>query len=305
MRAQWVEKRRGLANVTQMHFARQGVVTEEMQHVARREGLSPELVRDEVARGRMIIPANVKHPELEPMAIGIAARCKINANIGNSQITSDVEGELVKLRGCLKYGADTVMDLSTGGDIPHIREVLLRNSTVPLGTVPTYEAIERVKRVEELTAEDLLDVVEEQAKQGVDYMTIHAGILRDFLPLAQHRITGIVSRGGALMAQWMMSTGKENPWYTQFDELCEIFRKYDVSFSPGDSLRPGCLADASDEAQFDELRALGELTRRAWDPDVQVVTEGTGHRPTDQIELNMKIAQEVSLEEHFLLLSTL
>src|SRR5438105_786455 len=305
MRAQWVEKRRGVSNVTQMRFARQGVVTEEMRHVARREGIDAELVRAEVARGRMIIPANVNHPELEPMAIGIAAQCKINANIGNSQIVSDVEGELVKLRACLKYGADTVMDLSTGGDIPHIREVLLRNSTVPLGTVPTYEAIERVKRVEELTAEDLLDVVEEQAKQGVDYMTIHAGILRDFLPLAQHRITGIVSRGGALMAQWMLATGRENPWYTHFDQLCEIFKKYDVSFSLGDSLRPGCLADASDQAQFAELKVLGYLTKKAWEHDVQVMIEGPGHVPMDQIEMNMKIEQDVCLEAPFYVLRPL
>ena len=305
MRAEWVESRRGLAHVTQMHFARQGVVTQEMQHVALREGLPAELVRSEVARGRMIVPANVNHPELEPMAIGIAAKCKINANIGNSQIVSDVDGELVKLRACLKYGADTVMDLSTGGDIPHIRDVLLRHSTVPLGTVPTYEAIERVKRVEELTARDLLDIVEEQAKQGVDYMTIHAGILRDFLPLAQHRITGIVSRGGALMAQWMMATGKENPWYTHFDDLCEIFKTYDVSFSLGDSLRPGCLADASDEAQFAELRVLGELTRRAWEHDVQVMIEGPGHVPMDQIEMNMKIEQEVCHEAPFYVLGPL
>src|ERR671936_1278794 len=239
------------------------------------------------------------------MAIGIAARCKINANIGNSQITSDVEGELVKLRACLKYGADTVMDLSTGGDIPHIREVLLRNSTVPLGTVPTYEAIERVKRVEELTAQDLLDVVEEQAKQGVDYMTIHAGILRDFLPLAQHRITGIVSRGGALMAQWMMATGRENPWFTHFDQLCEIFKKYDVSFSLGDSLRPGCLADASDEAQFAELKVLGYLTEKPWEHDVQVMIEGPGHVPMDQIEMNMKIEQQACFEAPFYVLGPL
>src|SRR5438309_1204371 len=284
MRAEWVESRRGLANVTQMHFARQGVVTPEMQHVARREGLPAELVRSEIARGRMIVPANVKHPELEPMAIGIAARCKINANIGNSQIVSDVDGELVKLRACLKYGADTVMDLSTGGDIPHIRNVLLRHSNVPLGTVPMYEAIERVKNVESLKAQDLLDIVEEQAKQGVDYMTIHAGILRAFLPLAQHRITGIVSRGGALMAQWMIATGRENPWFTHFDQLCEIFKKYDVSFSLGDSLRPGCLADASDEAQFAELKVLGELTKKAWEHDVQVMIEGPGHVPMDKIK---------------------
>jgi phosphomethylpyrimidine synthase len=305
MRAAWVESRRGLPNVTQMHFARGGVVTEEMEHVARRERLPAELVRAEVARGRMIIPANVNHPELEPMAIGIAAACKINANIGNSQVASDVDGELRKLDQCLKHGADTVMDLSTGGDIPHIRDVLLRHSTVPLGTVPTYEAVERVKRIEELSAQDLLDVVEEQAKQGVDYMTIHAGILRDFLPLAQHRITGIVSRGGALMAQWMMARGLENPWFTHFDELCEIFKKYDVSFSLGDSLRPGCLADASDEAQFAELKVLGYLTKKAWEHDVQVMIEGPGHVPMDQIEMNMKVEQDVCLEAPFYVLGPL
>src|SRR5437016_11973416 len=305
MRAQWVEKRRGLSNVTQMHFAREGVVTDEMRHVAQREGLDAEVVRSEVARGRMIIPANVNHPELEPMAIGIAAKCKINANIGNSQIVSDVEGELHKLEFCLKYGADSIMDLSTGGESPHIRNVLLRASTVPLGTVPIYEAVERVKRIESLTAQDLLDIVEEQAQQGVDYMTIHAGILRDFLPLAQHRITGIVSRGGALMAQWMLATGRENPWFTHFDQLCEIFKKYDVSFSLGDSLRPGCLADASDEAQFAELRVLGELTRRAWEHEVQVMIEGPGHVPMDQIEMNMKIEQEVCHEAPFYVLGPL
>jgi len=305
MRAAWIEKRRGLKNVSQMHFARQGVISEEMEHVARRENLPAELIRSEVARGRMIIPANVKHPELEPMAIGIAASCKINANIGNSAVVSDVEGERVKLRACLKYGADTVMDLSTGGDIPHIRNVLLRESTVPLGTVPIYEAVERVKRIESLTAQDLLDIVEEQAEQGVDYMTIHAGILRDFLPLAQHRITGIVSRGGALMAQWMMATGKENPWFTHFDRLCEIFKKYDVSFSLGDSLRPGCLADASDEAQFAELRVLGHLTQAAWKHDVQVMIEGPGHVPMDQIEMNMRIEQEACFEAPFYVLGPL
>ncbi len=305
MRAQWIERRRGLPNVTQMRFARAGVVTEEMQHVARREGLPAELIRAEVARGRMIIPANVNHPELEPMCIGIAAKCKINANIGNSQIDGDAKSELHKLEYCLKYGADTVMDLSTGGDIPHIRDELLRASTVPLGTVPTYEAIERVKRIESLTPQDLLDIVEEQAKQGVDYMTIHAGILRDFLPLAQHRITGIVSRGGALMAQWMLATGRENPWFTHFDQLCEIFARYDVTFSLGDSLRPGCLADASDQAQFAELRVLGYLTKKAWEHDVQVMIEGPGHVPMDQIEMNMKIEQEACFEAPFYVLGPL
>jgi phosphomethylpyrimidine synthase len=305
MRANWIERRRGQKNVTQMHYARAGVVTEEMEHVARRERLPAQLIRDEVARGRMIIPANVMHPELEPMAIGIASKCKINANIGNSAVLSDVEGELVKLRACLQHGADTVMDLSTGGDIPHIRDVLLRNSNVPLGTVPMYEAIERVKRVESLTAQDLLDIVEEQAQQGVDYMTIHAGILRDFLPLAQHRITGIVSRGGALMAQWMIATGLENPWFTHFGELCEIFKKYDVSFSLGDSLRPGCLADASDAAQFAELKVLGHLTRKAWEHDVQVMIEGPGHIPMDEIEMNMRVEQEACFEAPFYVLGPL
>jgi len=305
MRAAWIERRRGDKNVTQMHYAKRGVVTEEMEHVAGRERLPAAFIRDEVARGRMIIPANIRHPEVEPMAIGIGSKCKINANIGNSAVLGDAAGELEKLQACLKYGADTVMDLSTGGDIPHIRGVLLRASTVPLGTVPMYEAIERVKRVEELTAQDLLDICEEQAQQGVDYMTIHAGILRAFLPLAQHRITGIVSRGGALMAQWMLATGKENPWFTHFGELCEIFKKYDVSFSLGDSLRPGCLADASDQAQFAELKVLGHLTRLAWEHDVQVMIEGPGHIPLDQIEMNMKIEQEACAEAPFYVLGPL
>jgi phosphomethylpyrimidine synthase len=305
MRAAWVEKRRGLGNVSQMHFAKEGLVTEEMAYVAKSERLPAELVRSEVARGRMIIPANVNHVELEPMAIGIAAKCKINANIGNSQIDGDASSELRKLDSCLKYGADTVMDLSTGGDIPQIRNQLLRKSTVPLGTVPIYEAVERVKRIESLTAQDLLDIVEEQAQQGVDYMTIHAGILRDFLPLASHRITGIVSRGGALMAQWMMATGKENPWFTHYEQLCEIFKKYDVSFSLGDSLRPGCLADASDEAQFAELKVLGHLTQAAWKHDVQVMIEGPGHVPMDQIEMNMKVERETCFEAPFYVLGPL
>jgi len=305
MRAAWIERRRGQPNVTQMHFARRGVVTEEMAHVARREKLPDELIRSEVARGRMIIPANIMHPELEPMAIGIASTCKINANIGNSQVLGKVDTELEKLNHCLKYGADTVMDLSTGGQIPQIRDVLLRHSTVPLGTVPMYEAISRVKDVNDLTAKDLLDIVEEQARQGVDYMTLHAGILRAFLPLAQHRITGIVSRGGALMAQWMIATGKENPWFTHFDDLCEIFKKYDVSFSLGDSLRPGCLADASDEAQFAELKILGHLTKKAWEHDVQVMIEGPGHVPMDQIEMNMKKEAEACHEAPFYVLGPL
>src|SRR6266511_1151281 len=248
MRADWIAKRRGL-------------VTEEMAHVAKLERIAPELVRDEVARGRLVVPANVKHPELEPIGIGIAATCKINANIGNSAVTSDTRGELDKLRVCLKYGADTVMDLSTGGDIPQIREAILRASPIPVGTVPIYECLAHVKEVQDLTPRMLLDIIEAQAAQGVDYMTIHAGVLRAFIPLAAKRVTGIVSRGGALMAQWMLANGAENPLYTHFDAICEIFKKYDVTFSLGDGLRPGCLADASDEAQFAELKVLGDLTR--------------------------------------------
>ncbi len=305
MRAEWIAKRRDHANVTQLHYARKGVVTEEMRHVAKRERLPDATVREEVARGRMIIPANVKHPELEPMAIGFAATCKINANIGNSAVVSDIQEELEKLRVCVKYGADTVMDLSTGGDIPQIREAILRHSSLPVGTVPIYECLTHVKEVQDLTPKTLLEIIEAQAAQGVDYMTIHAGLLRGFIPLAAHRITGIVSRGGALMAQWMISNRAENPLYTHFDAICEIFKKYDVAFSLGDGLRPGCLADASDEAQFAELRVLGELTRKAWQHDVQVMVEGPGHVPLDQIPMNMQKERELCDEAPFYVLGPL
>jgi phosphomethylpyrimidine synthase len=305
MRAEWIAKRRGRANVTQLHLARQGLVTEEMAHVAERERLAPELVRDEVARGRMIVPANVAHPECEPMAIGFAATCKINANIGNSAVTSDIATELEKLRICLKYGADTVMDLSTGGDIPQIREAILRHSPIPVGTVPIYECLAHVKEVQDLTPKMLLEIIEAQAAQGVDYMTIHAGLLSDFIPLAARRVTGIVSRGGALMAQWMLSNKQENPLYTHFDAICEIFKRYDVAFSLGDGLRPGCLADASDAAQFAELKVLGELTRRAWKHDVQVMVEGPGHVPLDQIPMNMQKERELCDEAPFYVLGPL
>jgi len=305
MRAEWIARRRGHANVTQMHYARKGVVTEEMAHVAKRERLEAELVRAEVARGRMIIPANVAHPELEPLGIGIAATCKINANIGNSQVVGDVQGELEKLRICLKHGADTVMDLSTGGDIPQIREAILRHSPLPVGTVPIYEAMAHVGDVADLTPDLLLEVIEGQARQGVDYMTIHAGLLRDFVPLAAHRITGIVSRGGALMAQWMLANRRENPLFAHFDAICEIFKRYDVAFSLGDGLRPGCLADASDDAQFAELKVLGELTRRAWAHDVQVMVEGPGHVPLDQIPMNMEKERELCDEAPFYVLGPL
>jgi len=305
MRAGWIEKRRGLKNVTQMHLARQGQVTEEMARVAARERLEPELVRAEVARGRMVIPANVMHPELDPLGIGIAATCKINANIGNSAVTSDAKHELEKLALCLKHGADTVMDLSTGGNIPGIRESIIRASPIPVGTVPIYECLVHVDEVEDLTPQILLDIIEKQAQQGVDYMTIHAGLLRDFIPLAARRTTGIVSRGGALMAQWMLSNKKENPLYTHFDAICEIFQRYDVTFSLGDGLRPGCLADASDEAQFAELKVLGELTRKAWTHDVQVMVEGPGHVPLDQIPMNMEKERELCDEAPFYVLGPL
>jgi phosphomethylpyrimidine synthase len=305
MRSDWVKNRRGQPNVTQMHYARKGVVTEEMAHVAARERLDPEFVRSEIARGRMIIPANVAHPELDPIAIGIGATCKINANIGNSAVVSDIEGELEKLRICLRYGADTVMDLSTGGDIPQIREAILRHSPLPVGTVPIYEAMAHVSDVAQLTPELLLQVIESQARQGVDYMTIHAGLLRDFIPLAARRVTGIVSRGGALMAQWMLANRAENPLFTHYDAICEIFKRYDVAFSLGDGLRPGCLADASDEAQFAELKVLGELTRRAWKHDVQVMVEGPGHVPLDQIPMNMEKERELCDEAPFYVLGPL
>jgi phosphomethylpyrimidine synthase len=305
MRAEWIAKRRGQQNVTQLHYARQGVATEEMAHVAKRERLPVENVRAEVARGRMIIPANVNHPELEPMAIGVAATCKINANIGNSAVTSEIGAELEKLRISIKYGADTVMDLSTGGDIPQIREAILRHSSLPIGTVPIYECLTHVKEVQDLTPKLLLEIIEAQAEQGVDYMTIHAGLLKDFIPLAAHRVTGIVSRGGALMAQWMLSHRAENPLYTHFDAICDIFKKHDVAFSLGDGLRPGCLADASDAAQFAELKVLGELTRRAWKHDVQVMVEGPGHVPLDQIPMNMQKERELCDEAPFYVLGPL
>jgi phosphomethylpyrimidine synthase len=276
--------------MTQIEMARKGIISDEIAYVARREGLPPELIRSEVARGRMIIPANTVHLELglQPMGIGVKASCKINANIGNSAVTSNVDNELAKLKTAVALGADTVMDLSTGGNIDAIRRAIIAASPVPVGTVPIYQAIQNVKKVEELSPRDMLDMVEHQARQGVDYMTLHAGILRDYIPLTAHRLTGIVSRGGSLMAQWMIGHNQENPFYTHFDELCEIMRAYDVSFSLGDSLRPGCIADASDSAQFAELKTLGELTRRAWSQGCQVMVEGPGHVPMDQIAMNME-----------------
>src|SRR6202020_2969899 len=290
LREEWITRRReqaartGDSNVSQMHFARKGLITEEMLYVADKEKIKPELVRDEIALGRMIIPANINHPEVEPMAIGVESLCKINANIGNSAITSNVDEELRKLHTAVHFGADTVMDLSSGGGIHEIGEAILRHSPVPIGTVPIYEAVSRVKRIEDLNAALMLEVIEEQAQQGVDYMTIHAGVLVQYLPLISKRITGIVSRGGAILAQWMAYNHKQNFLYERFDDICKIFKKYDVSFSLGDGLRPGCVADASDEAQFAELKTLGELTKTAWQHDVQVMIEGPGHVSMDKIK---------------------
>jgi phosphomethylpyrimidine synthase len=300
----YARERRGEC-VTQMHLARRGEITEEMRRVAEREDLPAELVRSEVARGRMIIPANIHHDRLDPTGIGIAATCKINANIGNSAVSSNIEQELRKLRTAVRFGADTVMDLSTGGDIDAIREAILAESPVPIGTVPIYQAIQAVKRPEDLTADDLLGLIEHQARQGVDYVTVHCGVLLEFMPLIAGRITGIVSRGGSLMAQWMLHHRRQNPLYTHFDRLLDICRRYDLTLSLGDGLRPGCLHDASDRAQFAELEVLGELTRRAWERDVQVMIEGPGHIPFDQIEMNVRKEQEICREAPFYVLGPL
>lgn len=305
MRTEWIKKRSGSQNVSQMHYARKGVTTEEMAYVAKVENVEPELIRSEVARGRMIIPANINHPNLVPMAIGIASKCKINANIGNSAVTSNISEEVDKLNLAVKYGADTVMDLSTGGNLDEIRTAIIKASPVPIGTVPIYQALYEAGSVEDITPKIMLDVIEKQAKQGVDYMTIHAGVLVEYIPLVAKRITGIVSRGGSILAKWCMAHHKQNFLYTHYNEICEIFKKYDVSFSLGDGLRPGCLADASDAAQFAELGTLGELTSKAWEHDVQVMIEGPGHIPLDQIELQVKKEMELCHEAPFYTLGPL
>lgn len=278
---------------TQMYYAKKGVITPEMSYVAQVEALNPELVRSEVAAGKMIIPANIHHENLLPMAIGREAKTKINANIGNSSLSSDIDAELEKLQICLKYGADTVMDLSTGGDLDAIRSAIIANSSVPIGTVPMYQIIHDIKEVENLKAADILKTLEKQARQGVSYFTIHAGFLLKFMPLVAKRKMGIVSRGGSLTASWMMHHHKENPFYEAFDDILEICAAHDVALSLGDGLRPGCLYDATDEAQLSELRVLGELTLRAWEKNVQVMIEGPGHIPLNQIEYNMKIEREL------------
>ena len=292
---------------TQMHLARLGEITEAMKFVAEREDVPEETVRDEVARGRLVIPANINHlaGKLEPMGIGKVAKVKINANIGNSAVQSDVKEEVEKLEIAVKYGADTVMDLSTGCNLDETREAIIAASPIPIGTVPVYQAVLGVEDVTQLTAQQLLDTIEHQAKQGVDYMTIHAGILLEHLPLVHGRVTGIVSRGGSLHAVWMMAHRKQNPFYEHYDEVLEILRTYDVTISLGDSLRPGSLADASDKAQFAELETLGELTKRAWERDVQVMVEGPGHIPMDQIEMNVRKQKEICNEAPFYTLGPL
>src|SRR3954453_22055188 len=293
--------------MTQLEAARQKIITPEMHFAAEREDLRPELIRAEVARGRMVIPANVEHlkKKLEPMCIGVASLCKINANIGNSAVTGKVDDELDKLHTAVHLGADTVMDLSTGGNIAGIRQAIVDASPVPIGTVPIYQVIQNVKDVADLTPRQMLDMVEHQAKQGVDYMTIHAGVLLEYLHLTTNRVTGIVSRGGSLMGAWMLAHHQQNPWYTHFGELCEIMKAHDVTFSLGDGLRPGCLADANDQAQFAELKTLGELTLKAWEHGCQVMIEGPGHIPMHLVKMNVEKERELCHEAPFYVLGPL
>ncbi|WP_411345922.1 phosphomethylpyrimidine synthase ThiC [Paenibacillus sp. WLX1005] len=293
-------------NVTQLHYARRGIITPEMEYIAIREGMTPEVVRTEIAAGRAIIPANVNHPELEPMIIGRRFHVKINANIGNSAVASSIEQEVEKMTWATRWGADTIMDLSTGKNIHTTREWIIRNSPVPVGTVPIYQALEKVNgKAEDLSWEMYRDTLIEQAEQGVDYFTIHAGVLLRYIPLTAKRVTGIVSRGGSIMAAWCLAHHRENFLYTHFADICEIMKAYDISFSLGDGLRPGSIADANDEAQFAELDTLGELTQIAWQHDVQVMVEGPGHVPMQLIQENMDRQLDVCKEAPFYTLGPL
>jgi phosphomethylpyrimidine synthase len=277
--------------MTQLEHAQKGTITPEMEFVARSEGLAPEVIRDEVARGRMVIPANIVHVQkgLQPIGIGVAARTKINANIGKSALSSNPSCELEKLFAAVQFGAHTVMDLSTGEEIDAVRERIIRAAVCPVGTVPIYQVAQQLDDIVDLKPQDFLDVVEQQARQGVDYMTVHCALLKEHLPLTDRRVTGIVSRGGSLVAKWMTAHGLENPFFTHFDDLCAIFRQYDVTWSLGDGLRPGSLADACDAAQFAELKVMGELTPRGRRQGCQVMIEGPGHVPMDQIERNVRL----------------
>lgn len=293
-------------NVTQLHYAKKGIITPEMEFIAIRENMDPEFVRSEVARGRAIIPSNINHPETEPMIIGRNFHVKINANIGNSAVSSSIEEEVEKMTWATRWGADTIMDLSTGKNIHTTREWIIRNSAVPVGTVPIYQALEKVNGIaEDLSWEVFKDTLIEQAEQGVDYFTIHAGVLLRYVPMTARRLTGIVSRGGSIMAQWCLHHHKENFLYTHFEEICEIMKAYDVAFSLGDGLRPGSIADANDEAQFAELETLGELTKIAWEHDVQVMVEGPGHVPMHLIKENMDKQLEICQEAPFYTLGPL
>lgn len=297
---------KGKSNITQMHFAKKGIITPEMEFVAIREGCTPEFVREEVAKGRAIIPANINHPELEPMIIGKNFLVKINANIGNSAISSSIQEEVEKMTWATYWGADTIMDLSTGKNIHETREWIIRNSPVPIGTVPIYQALEKVNgKAENLSWDIFKDTLIEQAEQGVDYFTIHAGILLRYIPLTAKRMTGIVSRGGSIMAKWCLAHHQENFLYTHFEEICDIMKQYDVSFSLGDALRPGSIFDANDEAQFSELKTLGELTKIAFSHDVQVMIEGPGHVPMHKIKENMDLQIELCHEAPFYTLGPL
>lgn len=294
------------ARVTQMHYAKKGIITPEMEFIAIREELSPEFVREEVASGRAVIPSNINHPESEPMIIGRNFHVKINANIGNSAVTSSIDEEVEKMTWAIRWGADTMMDLSTGKDIHTTREWIIRNCPVPVGTVPIYQALEKVNGVaEDLTWEVYRDTLIEQAEQGVDYFTIHAGVLLRYIPLTVDRVTGIVSRGGAIMARWCLAHHQENFLYTHFEDICEIMKTYDIAFSLGDGLRPGSIADANDEAQFAELETLGELTEIAWKHDVQVMIEGPGHVPMDKIKENVDKQMDICKEAPFYTLGPL
>ncbi len=308
LRHGWIENRLAETdgNNTQLHYARLGHITEEMRFVAIRENVKPEFVRDEIAAGRAIIPANIRHPEIEPMIIGRNFLVKVNANIGNSAVSSSIEDEVEKLQWATRWGADTVMDLSTGDNIHETREWIVRNSAVPIGTVPIYQCLEKVGgKAEDLNIDVFMETLVEQAEQGVDYFTIHAGVRIAYVPMTRDRVTGIVSRGGSIMAKWCLHHHKENFLYTEFERICELMRKYDVSFSLGDGLRPGCIADANDEAQFAELRTLGELTKIAWKHDVQVMIEGPGHVPMNKIKENMDRELEECHEAPFYTLGPL
>ena len=306
-REAWVGARRSRGGgFAQMHLARAGVITEEMAFAAAREGCDPEVVRSEIARGRAILPANVKHLELEPMVIGSRFRVKINSNIGNSAVGSSVEEEVEKMQWSIRWGADTVMDLSTGEDIHETRERILRNSPVPIGTVPIYQALEKVDgEIEKLDIDVFLETLVEQAEQGVDYFTIHAGVLLRHVPLTSARLTGITSRGGSIMARWCLAHHRESFLYEHFERICEVMKRYDAAFSLGDGLRPGCIADANDEAQFAELETLGELTRVAWEHEVQVMIEGPGHVPLHLIQENVEREREVCADAPFYTLGPL